>query len=130
MRISLFLVFSLLTSVSLVSLVSFAKNTVPANSAHKPVAIQPQAELKESPDEVSAQIKSCLVDLYIAQQKYFESNETYTASMSELKITEMSACQRIAVTSDLANPQTFVLLGEMNGQQWALDESKSLTQLR
>lgn len=80
-------------------------------------------------EQVSGQIKSCLVDLYIAQQKYFEYNATYTASVKELSITEKPACKGIQISFEIANKETFVLVGKSSGRQWTLDESKSLTQI-
>ena len=81
-------------------------------------------------EEISGQIKSCLVDLYIAQQKYFESNEMYTNSIKALNITDKSSCKNVQISCEVANKETFVLVGKAKGEKWSLDESKSLTQIQ
>lgn len=80
--------------------------------------------------EVDGQIKSCLVDLFIAQQKYFEIFDVYASSIKELKISEKAACKGIQISCENANTETFVLVGKSQGKQWTLDESKSLTQIQ
>lgn len=79
--------------------------------------------------EVDGQIKSCLVDLYIAQQKYFEANDIYASSIKELKVSEKSACKGIQISCEVANSETFILVGKFHGKHWTLDESKALTQI-
>lgn len=81
-------------------------------------------------EEVSGQIKSCLVDLYIAQQRFFETNAVYTSSVNDLKIGDKSACKGIQISCELANNETFILVGKSKGEHWTLDESKSLTQVQ
>lgn len=83
-----------------------------------------------SSEKVSTQIKSCLVDLYIAQQNYFEYNAVYSSSVQDLKVIDKQACKGIQISFEIANKETFVLVGKLNGEHWTLDESKSLTQVR
>lgn len=84
----------------------------------------------DASSEVDGQIKSCLVDLYIAQQKYFEVNDIYASSIKDLKIGEKAACKGIQISCEVANSETFVLVGKSQGKHWILDESKSLTQVQ
>ncbi len=84
----------------------------------------------ESALDVDSRIKSCLVDLYIAQQKYFEVNDVYSASVNDLKVGEKVACKGIQISCEIANAETFVIAGQFQGKYWTLDESKALTQIR
>lgn len=81
-------------------------------------------------EKVTDQIKSCLVDLYIAQLKFFELNEKYSTSVSELRVSEIEPCQGVQVSFEVPTTDAFTLVGQLQGESWSLDESKSLTQVR
>lgn len=109
MRRTVILLFSFL------SLAAWAKNT--------PVAV-------ESQPPAADMIKSCLVDLYIAQQKYLELNDTYAHSTSDLKLKSSKACGKIKISFAKANAENFTVVGQLENEQWSLDETKSLTQIQ
>lgn len=94
------------------------------------VAVKAESMAVDTSTEVDSQIKSCLVDLYIAQQKYFEVNDIYASSVKDLKISEKAACKGIQISCEIANAETFVIVGKARGKHWTLDESKALTQVQ
>lgn len=93
-------------------------------------AVHAETITVDKTSEVDGQIKSCLVDLYIAQQKYFEVNDIYASSIKDLKVSEKEACKGIQISCEIANGETFVLAGKSHGKHWTLDESKALTQIQ
>lgn len=112
-----------------ISQVALAKPTLVSKVIPQDTEVQVKV-VKEERFDYTGQIKSCLVDLYIAQLRFFETNDKYTSSIADLKVGQSEACKGIEVSCEMANKENFRVAGKLKGELWTLDESKSMTQIQ
>lgn len=84
----------------------------------------------QRPATMDDKFKSCLAGVYTGQLSYHKKSGTFSATPTDFGLNQNGMCKGLEVSVDYANQTEFKVVARANDKIWAVDQTKTIEQVR